>query len=69
MTETHNDSYVELDFSMDPSAWIVGGGTCKRFSACVESDVGMCGTGGEPSPENRRAPVGDLGGGGVGTRS
>jgi len=40
----------------------------NRLSAWAENEAGNCGTGGEPSFEKRR-PVGDRGGGGVGARS
>ena len=39
-----------------------------KLSACADRDVGSCGTGGDASWEKRR-PVGDRGGGGVGARS
>lgn len=45
-----------------------GVGNGSRLSAWAENEVGSCGTGGDPSCEKRR-PVGDLGGGGVGARS
>lgn len=40
----------------------------KRLSAWAENEAGNCGTGGEASCEKRR-PLADRGGGGVGARS